>query len=72
MSPTDFDIFINLVAPKIKKQNTHLRTAISVQDRLAVTIRFLATGDSYSSLQYLFRISKQCISSIIPESVKLW
>nr|CAH7743186.1 unnamed protein product [Callosobruchus chinensis] len=35
--------------------------------RLAITLRFLATGDSYSSLMYLFRVSRPLICKIIPE-----
>jgi hypothetical protein len=38
-----------------------------VQERLAITLRFLATGDTYATLQYLFRVSKRGISNIIPE-----
>ncbi|XP_068083502.1 uncharacterized protein [Anabrus simplex] len=67
MSPTDFDNLLNRIGHKISRQETYLRSPISAQDRLAVTLRFLATGDSYTSLQYLFRISKQAIGRIIPE-----
>ncbi|CAH1997469.1 unnamed protein product [Acanthoscelides obtectus] len=55
------------IGPHISKQETYFRTPISAQDRLAVTLRFLATGDSYTSLQYLFRISKQSIGRVVPQ-----
>nr|CAI5842891.1 unnamed protein product [Callosobruchus analis] len=35
--------------------------------RLAITLRFLATGDSYKSLMYLFQVSYSTISLIVPE-----
>ncbi|CAK1603327.1 unnamed protein product [Parnassius mnemosyne] len=67
MSPTDFEYLLTIIAPKISRQETIMRSAISPQDRVALTLRFLATGDSYTSLQYTFRISKQSMSCIVPE-----
>lgn len=67
MSSTDFEYLLNLIGPKIKTKDTKLRKAISEQDKLALTLRFLATGDSFTSLQYLFRISKQVISKFVPQ-----
>lgn len=52
---------------KVAKQYTAVRKSITPEERVAITFRFLVTGDSYSSLQYFFKISKQVISRIIPE-----
>jgi len=57
-----------LIGEKISKKETVFRKAISFQERLALRLRFLAIGDSYVSLQYLFKISKQAISCIVPEA----
>nr|CAH7747793.1 unnamed protein product [Callosobruchus chinensis] len=64
----DFERLIILVGPKISKMDTKFRKAIPVQDRLAITLRFLASEDSFTSLQYLFNVSKQRISIIIEET----
>lgn len=67
LSSTDFEFIVSLIGPKIMKKNTNFRECIPVNERLAVTLRFLATGDSYTSLMYTFKISKQCISTIVTE-----
>lgn len=68
MSNEDFESLLELVGPVIHKKNTNFRNSISITERLAVTLRFLATGDSYHSLMYQTRISKQSISQIVPET----
>lgn len=63
----DFDHILNLIGPTIEKQNTTMREAIRPGARLALTLHFLATGNSFRSLQYLFRIPQCTISTIVPE-----
>ncbi|XP_046661985.1 protein ALP1-like [Homalodisca vitripennis] len=66
MKSSDFEDLLNKIARIIQKRDTSFRSAIPPHERLAVTLRFLATGDSYHSLSYTFKISKQIISTIIP------
>ena len=58
---------LHKIIPLVKKQDTNMREAIPPEERLAVTLRFLATGESFSSLQYQFRISQSTLCTIIPE-----
>ncbi|CAH1997207.1 unnamed protein product [Acanthoscelides obtectus] len=67
MSLADFEYLLNQISSKISKQDTQLRKAIPAQIRLAITLRYLATGDDFQSLHFLFKISPQLISNIIPE-----
>ncbi|XP_026474284.1 uncharacterized protein LOC113382175 [Ctenocephalides felis] len=67
MTHQDFQHLLERIAPRITKQDTHLRKSISPSERLTLTLRFLATGDSYQSLSYLFRIPPTTISRIVPE-----
>ncbi|KAF9413735.1 hypothetical protein HW555_008181 [Spodoptera exigua] len=56
MSRTDFEVLLNMVGPAIVKQDTKFRKSNHPHIRLAVTLRYLATGDSYGSLSYTFRV----------------
>lgn len=67
MDPNLHLYLFNKIKLTIQKKDTNMRLAIPAECKLDVTLRFLATGDSFSSLQYLFRIPKNTISTFIPE-----
>ncbi|KAG8230317.1 hypothetical protein J437_LFUL000587 [Ladona fulva] len=70
ISKEDFGYLLGKVTPIIRKTDTNYRDAIPADVRLLLTLRYLATGDSYPSLMYLFRISEPSISRIIPEACR--
>ena len=53
--------------PKITNKTTRFRLPISSEEKLAITLRFLATGEKYKSLMYQYRVSEVSISRFVPE-----
>lgn len=67
----DHDTYLELlsqVSPLIEKKDTCMREAISPHERLSATLRFLATGRTYSDLKFTTIISQPSLSAIIPET----
>jgi len=67
MSAADFEYLLNKISPQIAKIDTNMRNCIPVKERFAVVLRFLATGDSYTSLSFLFKFSVQTVSKCMDE-----
>ena len=65
-----FDELLNSVGSRITKKNTWYRQAIETGLKLALTLRHLCTGDSYSSLAYDLRVRQNTISLFVPEVCK--
>ena len=53
--------------PKITKKTTRFPLPISPEERLDIRLQFLATGETYKSLMYQYRVSQVSISRFVPE-----
>lgn len=67
MPKKHFDILLECVKPRIEKIDTHMRDSLPAKLKLEVTLRYLASGDYFTSLQYLYRVPKCTISKFLPE-----
>ena len=67
VDPVMFQEVLNLIIPRITKQNTFYRKALTPALKLSFTLRYLASGDSYHSLMYGFRVPHNTISLAIRE-----
>ena len=68
MSPERFDHLLGLVENSITKVDINFRKAISAEERLAVTLRLLASGESQQSLSFGYLIEKSTLSRVIRQT----
>ena len=68
MTPEVFEMIKTRLEPRLARQATNYRAPISVGEKLALTIRYLATGESYTSLSCQIRVGRSTSSSFYQRS----
>ena len=67
MERSMFDQILKDLTTKLEKRTTNYRKPLSPGLKLAITLRYLVTGDSYQSLSHGFRVAPNTIVNIVPE-----
>ncbi|XP_044133206.1 uncharacterized protein LOC122925927 [Bufo gargarizans] len=71
MSMESFDHLLTSLHPDLNFRDTSMRRSISAEQRLIVTLRFLATGNSFASLHFEFLLGISTISGIVCHTCKV-
>ena len=66
MTPDRFKHLLSLVESDLSKDPLR-RAIISPAERLAITLRYLATGDSQQSQGFNFRVGRSTVGKIVNE-----
>ncbi|XP_027132170.1 uncharacterized protein LOC113745002 [Larimichthys crocea] len=61
MSAEQMDELLALIGPEVTRQSTNYRAAIEPKQRLAVALRYMASGDSLVSLAYSYRLGHSTV-----------
>ena len=73
MSPERFQHLLGLVGPLITKKRCCSREVITPQERLMVTLWYLAEGEAQQSQAFNFRMGKTTVSNIVRETCEaIW
>ncbi|XP_046802535.1 uncharacterized protein LOC124418865 isoform X1 [Lucilia cuprina] len=67
MKPETFNYILSKIENDLKRQDTLMRKSITPAEKLAATLRYLATGESYKSTNYQTRLSESLLCGAIPE-----
>ena len=67
MSPEKFDHLLSLVTPLISKKDTKFRKSMPSNERLALTLRPLASGELQILLSFQFLLGRATVSKIISD-----
>ncbi|XP_034245538.1 protein ALP1-like [Thrips palmi] len=69
MTPEAFDRLLVLIEPHVTKKAW--RKVIPPGERLAITLRYLATGQTFTQLMHYFLVSEETISKIVFETTSV-
>ena len=68
MQQSTFSYLCEKLRPAIIRQNTHLRKAISVEQRVAITLWCLATPCEYRTVAHLFGVACSMVCTIVHDT----
>ena len=69
VNTTSFEKLVELLAPSLLKKDTFMKECIKPEEMCCVALRYFASGESFHSLEYQFRISGKAISYIVELAV---
>lgn len=67
MDPDTFNQLVRDLTPRLRKRSTNCRDPLCPGLKVAITLRYLASGNSYKSLAYGFRVAANTIVKVVPE-----
>ncbi|KAL2093032.1 hypothetical protein ACEWY4_010344 [Coilia grayii] len=68
-----FDELLARVGPSISKLDTRFRRAIGPAQRLAICLRYLATGDSFRTIAFSYRVGHCTVCRVVREvAAAIW
>lgn len=71
MNDITFEKLLKLVTPFLLRKDTNMRRCLPVKERLAVTLRYLATGRNFEDLKFSAVMSPSSVSSAIIETCEV-
>jgi hypothetical protein len=73
MNRTNYQLLVDLVKKDICKKSTNMRMPISPEERVALTLRYLAHGDSMQFIAITYRIGHSTVCGIINSTTRaIW
>ncbi|XDV17638.1 hypothetical protein PO909_023470, partial [Leuciscus waleckii] len=64
---SQFEDLLQIIAPSIAKTQTKFRETISAEERFCICLRYLATGDSFRSIAFGFRVGASTLAGIVSQ-----
>jgi len=68
MDIESYNELLQMIMPMIAKQTTNMREPISCMERLSITLRYLATGNTFEDLKFISAIAPQTIGKLVIET----